>query len=333
MPMTQSVTLSVIVPVYNTLPYLDACLQSLEKQTLASMEVVLVDDGSTDGSGQVLREQTQKDPRFCYIRQANGGLSVARNTGLRAARGRYVAFLDSDDWIAAPDSFERLYRAAVAAEADIAVGHTWTVFPDGRKNLWAERLFHASIPGEIMDGKRFFIRMYQIRSYVPMSCNYLYNRDFINEHDFLFVPGLIHEDELWTPLVITAACRVVCTDVGHYCYYQRVGSIMSATSSRRRIASLQEIITRLLAHAATFADRETDVLTMLYTNILKLFQIACSLSEEEADRLPLYDVAGELLAVCRLPYMRGIGTSYGKSILNSMRTCYDKLRELMFNPL
>ena len=107
--MTQSVTLSVIVPAYNTLPYLSACLQSLEKQTLAGMEVVLVDDGSTDGSGRVLREQTQKDPRFRYIGQANGGLSVARNTGLRAARGRYVAFLDSDDWIAAPDSFERNY--------------------------------------------------------------------------------------------------------------------------------------------------------------------------------------------------------------------------------
>lgn len=325
MPMTQSVTLSVIVPVYNTLPYLSACLQSLEKQTLAGMEVVLVDDGSTDDSGQVLREQTQKDPRFRYIGQANGGLSVARNTGLRAARGRYVAFLDSDDWIAAPDSFERLYRAAVAAEADIVVGHTWTVFPDGRKSLWAERLFHASIPGEIMDGRCFFTRMYQIKNYVPMPYNYLYNRDFINKHDFSFVPGLIHEDELWTPLVITAARRVVCTDVSHYCYYQRVGSIMSATSSRLRIASLQEIIMRLLAHAATFADNDPEVATALYVNILKLFWIACKLPAEEIDRLPLYDVAGELLAVCRLPYMRGAGSAYSGYILNSMRACYGSL--------
>lgn len=323
--MTQLVTLSVIVPVYNTLPYLDACLQSLEKQTLVGMEVVLVDDGSTDGSSQVLQKLVQKDSRFRYVRQANGGLSVARNTGLRAARGCYVTFVDSDDWIAMPDSLEGLYRAAVAAEADIAVGHTLTVFPDGRKNLWAERLFHASIPGEIMDGKCFFARMYQIRSYVPMCCNYLYNRDFINEHDFSFVPGLIHEDELWTPLAITAARRVVCTNIRHYCYYQRAGSIMSATSSRRRVASLQEIITRLLAHAATFTDNEPEVATALYVNILKLFWIACKLPAEEIDRLPLYDVTGELLAVCRLPYMHGAGSAYSRYILNSMRACYGKL--------
>lgn len=325
MLMTQSVTLSVIVPVYNTLPYLGACLQSLEKQTLAGMEVVLVDDGSTDGSGRVLRELAQKDPRFRYVGQANGGISVARNTGLRAARGRYVTFVDSDDWIAMPDSLERLYRAAVATEADIAVGHTLTVFPDGRKSLWAERLFHASIPGEIMDGKCFFTRMYQIGSYVPMCYNYLYNRDFINGHDFSFAPGLIHEDELWTPLVITAAHRVVYTDVRHYCYYQREGSIMSATSSQRRIVSLQEIIKQLLVHAATFTDNEAEVATALYVNILKIFWIACKLPAEETDRIPLYDVAGELLAVCRLPYMRGAGTSYGKCILNSMRACYGRL--------
>lgn len=324
--MKQFVTLSVIVPVYNTLPYLDTCLQSLEMQTLSSMEVVLVDDGSTDGSSQVLIEQTQKDSRFCYIRQTNRGLSVARNTGLSVARGRYVTFVDSDDWIAMPDSLERLYRAAVSAEADIAVGHTLTVFPDGRKSLWAERLFHASIPGETMDGKCFFTRMYQIGCYVPMCYNYIYNNDLIKENNFSFAPGLIHEDELWTPLVITAARRIVCTDVRHYCYYQRESSIMSTTSSQRRIVSLQEIIKQLIVHAATFTDNETEVATALYKNILKLFWIACKLPVKEIDRLPLYDVAGELLAICRLPYMRGTGLTYSKNILNSMHTCYSKLK-------
>lgn len=326
MTMTQIATLSVIVPVFNTLPYLGVCLKSLENQTLVGLEVVLVDDGSTDGSSWVLREQARKDSRFRYVRQNNGGLSVARNTGLVVARGRYVTFVDSDDWVARPDSLERLYRAAVAAEADIAVGNTLTVFPDGRKNLWAERLFHVSIPGEIMDGKCFFTRMFQIGNYVPMSCNYLYKRDFIDGHDFSFVPELIHEDELWTPLVLTTAHRVVYTDIKHYCYYQREGSIMSATPSVRRIISLQEIINRLLAHAGAFAENEVEILTAFYFNILRLFRIACTLPVEEVNRLPLYDVAGELMAICRLPYMCRVVNFYGDCILNSMRVCYGKLR-------
>ena len=91
---------SVVVPVYNTEPFLAECLHSLEKQTLTDIEIILVNDGSTDNSGRLLREYAGKDARFVYVEQENQGLSAARNTGMEHASGHYLAFLDSDDWLA-----------------------------------------------------------------------------------------------------------------------------------------------------------------------------------------------------------------------------------------
>lgn len=90
---------SVVVPVYNTEPFLAECLHSLEKQTLTDIEIILVNDGSTDNSGRLLREYADKDARFVYVEQENQGLSAARNTGMEHASGHYLAFLDSDDWL------------------------------------------------------------------------------------------------------------------------------------------------------------------------------------------------------------------------------------------
>ena len=91
---------SVVVPVYNTELFLEECLHSLEKQTLTDIEIILVNDGSTDNSGELLREYAGKDARCVYVEQANQGLSAARNTGIEYASGHYLAFLDSDDWLA-----------------------------------------------------------------------------------------------------------------------------------------------------------------------------------------------------------------------------------------
>ena len=97
---------SVVVPVYNTELFLGECLYSLEKQTLTDIEIILVNDGSTDNSGELLREYAGKDARCVYVEQANQGLSAARNTGIEYASGHYLAFLDSDDWLAENASCE-----------------------------------------------------------------------------------------------------------------------------------------------------------------------------------------------------------------------------------
>lgn len=121
---------SVIVPMYNVEKYVAQCLESILSQTLFDIEVIAVDDGSPDSSGEIAESYARRDRRVRVIHQENAGLGPARNSGMDIARGEYVGFVDSDDWVH-PDMFEGLYNAASQAHADIAAGgcETWT---DGR---------------------------------------------------------------------------------------------------------------------------------------------------------------------------------------------------------
>lgn len=125
-----SVPVSVSVPVYNTSRYLRKCLDSLMAQSLPGIEFVLVDDGSTDDSGKICDEYAALDSRFRVIHQKNGGLSAARQTGLKASRGKYIIVCDSDDWVE-PDMYEKLYMEAVRTDADIVMCQFFFEYPDG----------------------------------------------------------------------------------------------------------------------------------------------------------------------------------------------------------
>ena len=124
--------LSIIVPVYQVAPYLEKCVASILGQTFSDFEVLLVDDGSTDGSGAICDALVQKDARVRVIHKENGGVSSARNIGLDAARGRYIGFVDADDWIE-PAFYEKLVRnLETHPEADFCIGGVRDVYPDGR---------------------------------------------------------------------------------------------------------------------------------------------------------------------------------------------------------
>ena len=109
---------SVIIPVYNTEPWLKECLDSVLRQTMAGFEVICVDDGSTDRSGAILKDYAARDARFCVISQKNKGQSAARNAGINVARGTYIYFLDSDDYIE-PDLLETACRELDKKKLDI----------------------------------------------------------------------------------------------------------------------------------------------------------------------------------------------------------------------
>ena len=112
---------SIIVPVYNVEKYLKRCLDSLVNQTLKDIEIICVNDGSTDGSLAILNEYVRNDDRIVVINQENSGQSVARNRGIDVAKGEYLGFVDSDDWVS-EDYFERLHNSAIQNNAEIAVG-------------------------------------------------------------------------------------------------------------------------------------------------------------------------------------------------------------------
>lgn len=322
--------LSVIVPVYNTRPYLQQCLSSVFRQTLLDMEVILVNDGSTDGSKEVLKKWVNIDKRYRYVEQENGGLSIARNTGISMACGTWLFFLDSDDWLYSSDCLERLCQIADKTKVDIVSGNTWSVFSDGTKMLWGQSGKEVCTSCETMSGGEYFVRMQKGRCYVPMVYNYLYSRDFLEKYQFRFEPNLIHEDELWTPQVLTLANKVANTDISHYCYRQREGSIMLTTKVERRIASLQVIISKHLEYISNYANLKTDsklVKEAMYVNLLRLYLVTCYLRPKNM-RTTVYDQTGEMLAICEsLNHWSDVGKRYCKIMLQYIKDYFNELQK------
>lgn len=127
---TDTPLVSIIVPIYNVEPYLLRCLDSISRQTLINIEAILVDDGSSDGCGGICDSYAQKDSRFKVIHQQNGGISNARNNGMKIARGRYFGFVDPDDYIA-DDMYQKLYQEAVRKDAEIVICDHFRVEKEG----------------------------------------------------------------------------------------------------------------------------------------------------------------------------------------------------------
>lgn len=320
---------SVVVPVYNTEPFLAECLHSLEKQTLTDIEIILVNDGSTDNSGRLLQEYADKDARFVYVEQENQGLSAARNTGMEHASGHYLAFLDSDDWLA-ENALQVLCAIAAKTRTDIVSGNTLAVHADGQVQSWERRGRELFATGTVVSGSTYFSRVMDCRCYVPMVYNYLYRRDFIEQNGFRFEPGLVHEDELWTPQVLTTAQKITVADIDFYYYRQREGSIMTATAAGRRIASIQLIIEKLLEYSRKhlFEKKYREAKEALYVRLLQIYSTACTL-HPDGTYTTLYDRAGEMLRVCEeLRRQESLGRWYSEEILNRMKLYYDRLQTM-----
>ena len=114
--------ISVIIPVFNVEKFLPQCLDSVTEQNFADIEIICIDDGSTDKSPEILSRYADRDPRIRIISRTNGGLSAARNAGLKIARGKYIFFIDSDDWIE-PNTLEKLFATAESTGADLTCVH------------------------------------------------------------------------------------------------------------------------------------------------------------------------------------------------------------------
>lgn len=294
--MKYEVDLSIIVPVYNTEQYIDVCLSSIKNQKYITYEVILINDGSSDGSSNLLKFWEKSDNRFRYIEQSNRGLSVARNTGIDLVRGKYIAFLDSDDWFYDDTCLQRMCSLAEEFNADVVAGNVLSVYSNCKSHLWDSKSSVFFSDKEIMSGKDFFSRMIRNNCYVPMVYNYIYRTSYIQTNNFTFFPNLIHEDELWTPQVLLSANKVVYSDIQHYCYRQREGSIMDITSVKRRIYSLKTIINELFKFSFRLND-QSKLCDEFYKNILRLHFIMSGLCISNNDFISVIDDLGIILSL------------------------------------
>ena len=213
---------SVIVPIYNAEKFLLKCLSSMTEQTLKDIEIICVNDGSTDKSLSIMQEYAKKDKRIKIINQKNQGLSSSRNNALRVAKGEYISFMDADDY--ANDCFlESLYNAAVKHEADVAVGNIVRV-EEGKKDDYV--LFYNKTKIAHKTDDIFRLLNIPKTCYV---CNRIYKRNFVIENNLFFKDGAFFEDIVWSPLIAANAKKVVSEPRAKYYYVYNSNSIVATT--------------------------------------------------------------------------------------------------------
>lgn len=214
--------ISVIIPVYNVSKYLHQCVDSVLKQSYKNLEVILVDDGSTDESGMICDQYALADNRVVVIHKENGGLSDARNAGMAIARGEYIGFVDSDDYIHC-DMYKVLTDLLEQNNADIAIAN-WCGFTSGEgEKIYEERTGNI-LTFENLENLEFLI--YGKNKYkISLSVwDRLYRREIIK--DFIFPKGRCYEDVVWSTKVFYKAKKSVYIDRNLYYYRRRNDSIV-----------------------------------------------------------------------------------------------------------
>lgn len=228
------VKVSVIIPVYNVENYIARCLDSILCQTFKDFEIICVDDGSTDETLEILNAYCLFDKRIKIIKQQNKGVSAARNTGLKAAKGKYISFVDSDDWIA-EDMLEKLYKNAQKHTSDFVFCSINSVDIESG-NICA---YHSEKVSNIIKkykNKPFSERDLDANEYFNQHVtvwNKLYRRDFLNKNKLKFYEGLIFEDYLFFTQIYFKAQRISFEEKPLYFYRcNREGSIKKAADER-----------------------------------------------------------------------------------------------------
>lgn len=249
-----SIDLSVIIPVYNVAPYLQACLDSICSQPDCTLEVICVDDGSTDTSPQILQAAAAHDKRIRILTQTNQGPSAARNRGLDLATGRYIFLMDSDD-VLAKDALPKLIALADRENLDHIIFCANTFLDnsggDVPESLFQAELYYHTIKNEalfnrISSGGRLFCGLIESDSFYVSPQARLLRRDLIEANSLRFIEGFIHEDNHFTALALILAQRAILIP-DKFCNRRvRGGSTMTAPGALiRHIVGYFGIILRL----------------------------------------------------------------------------------------
>jgi len=223
-------TTSIIIPVYNVEKYLRECVESAQKLR-SQIQIILVDDGSTDGSGALCDALAAEDQRIKVIHQANGGLSAARNTGIRGSTGDYVMFLDSDDFLDTDSTDEMLGN--LKAEPDALMGLYRNYYPDAQR--FEEEAADGFLRQKGLLSADSFLKLLPPdgRACYMIACRFAVRREFLLRHGLLFESGIYHEDEEWTQRLLCCAESIF---VSHHYFYQyrqaREGAITSAVKPK-----------------------------------------------------------------------------------------------------
>ena len=231
---------SIVIPVYNTSRFLEECIRSVLHQDFTDWQVILIDDGSTDGSGTICDQFAANDPRIEVLHQPNQGLSVARNNGLARAQGEFVLFLDSDDFWLRQDTLTTLLDAMDRHPECGFIGFNWVYyFSKEKQRRWRD--FGDYVP-EVVSGEEALWSILRSGDTPMSACIKILRRDFLIKSELSFIPGITSEDIPWFMRLLCHAEGCLFLHDYLYGYRQEVDGSITREYSPRRFHDLVFII-------------------------------------------------------------------------------------------
>lgn len=263
---------SIIVPIYKVEEYLDRCIKSIVSQTYKNIEIILVDDGSPDRCPIICDKWKMTDSRVKVIHKKNGGLSDARNEGIKIAVGEYIAFIDSDDWID-NNWIEALITEIKRKGCEIAIG--WTrLCSDEDKTILLRGMQNG-----VYSNIDIVYKLIQENGIFPTACDKLYKKELVT--DELFKIGKINEDEFWTWKILWKATKIVCCENTNYNYFQNSESIMGSKYSIKRLDGLDARLERYVVLQQVEKLRNICNRRLIWDCIYHMQQVCLGIKGEE----------------------------------------------------
>lgn len=231
------IKVSVIVPVYNVERYIEKCINSIINQTYKNLEIIIVNDGSTDKSEETILKKMDEDSRIKYIKKQNGGLSSARNVGIKEAVGKYICFVDSDDWID-KKYVETLIYTAEQNNSEMVICNIRHIFDDGTIK---EKTAHIE-KNETISSYQAIKQLFLGKKYRCHAVNKFCKTSLYKENHIFFPEGKIYEDVFTTYRLILSAKRIsLCKEYLYFYLRNRIGSILTSSFNEKRLNLLEAL--------------------------------------------------------------------------------------------
>ena len=241
------VKVSVILPVYNVASYLDETFESLLNQSMKEIEIIAVNDGSTDQSEAIIKKYMQKDSRISYYYQNNQGQSVARNLALHYATGKYIYMMDSDDILEDPNAFQICFEYAEENKADFIFFDGDILQEEGAEHLsWNYKRTQPLEENKQYDGQFLLNQMLDTNKHNCVVWLLFINHEYLKRIELNFYPGIIHEDELFTTKLTLQSKNIYCLKRDFVNHRVRTASTMGKHYSKRNVNCYLTVIDELL---------------------------------------------------------------------------------------
>ncbi|MBQ7646347.1 MAG: glycosyltransferase [Clostridia bacterium] len=267
--------ISVIIPVFNVEKYLPRCIESVIGQEYRDLEIILVDDGSTDDSGNICDQYAVNDKRIKVIHKKNGGLPDARNAGIKASSGEFIGLVDSDDYIS-PKMYSRLFDVLVSTNADIA---ECRFIKTEKEDLFLDD--PETVPKKF-NTEEALKELINDCVLTQTTVNKLYRRNIMLS--IPFIKGIYNEDEFWTYRVFAECDSLAFIDERLYYYYQRRGSIINSDYNIRRLDGLKALYERIGFMEQRFPSLVPAARSSYLGNCFYAYQRLCSSNIEKQEK-------------------------------------------------